>query len=40
MKQDVLKDTKFYENNLYIGQDIENVYVNTKFAAEALILNI
>ena len=39
MKQEVLKDTHFYEDNLYIGQDIENVYVNTKFAAEVEILN-
>ena len=39
MKQAVLKNTHFYENNLYIGQDIENVYVNTKFAAEVEILN-
>lgn len=39
MKQAVLKDTNFNEKNLYIGQDIENVYVNTKFAAEVEILN-
>ena len=39
MKQSVLKDTHFDEKNLYIGQDIENVYVNTKFAAEVEILN-
>ena len=34
-----MKDTNFNEKNLYIGQDIENVYVNTKFAAEVEILN-
>ena len=39
MKQTVLKDTQFDERNLYIGQDIENVYVNTKFAGEVEILN-
>ena len=39
MKQTVLKETHFDEKNLYIGQDIENVYVNTKFAAEVEILN-
>lgn len=39
MKQAVLKDTNFNEKNLYIGQNIENVYVNTKFAAEVEILN-
>lgn len=33
------KNTPFDETNLYINQNIENVYVNTKFMAEVKILN-
>lgn len=35
---DMEKDTPFDESNLYIKQNIDNVYVNTKFIAEVKIL--
>jgi len=38
LQVDMEKDTPFAEANLYIGQNIENVYVNTKFMAEVKIL--
>ena len=31
--------TLFRENNLYIGQSLENVYVRSKFEAECLVLD-
>ena len=35
---DVSNKTVFCEKNLYIGQDLSNVYIQTKFIAERLIL--
>lgn len=37
--QSVDKNTHFDESKLSIGQNIDNVYVNTKFAAEVEVLN-
>ena len=39
MEQTVDKNTPFDESKLSIGQNIDNVYVNTKFAAEVEVLN-
>ena len=38
-KQNIEKETTFAENNLYIGQSLENVYVRSKFEAECLVLD-
>lgn len=38
LQVDMAKDTPFDETSLYIGQNIDNVYVNTKFIAEVKIL--
>ena len=34
----IIKAVKLYENNLYIGQYVDNDYVRTKFLAERAIL--
>ena len=34
----IIEKTTFRENQLYIGQDISNIYVYTKFMAERIIL--
>ncbi len=39
IKQNMDHITYFKENNLYIGQSLENVYVRSKFEAECLILD-
>ena len=39
IKQDINKTTYFAENNLYIGQSLENVYVRSKFEAECVLLD-
>lgn len=39
IKQNITNTTYFAENNLYIGQSLENVYVRSKFEAECLILD-
>ena len=38
-KQNINQKTYFEENNLYIGQSLDNVYLNTKFDAECLTLD-
>ena len=38
-KQNVEQETIFKENNLYVGQSLENVYVRSKFEAECLVLD-
>ena len=37
-KASLTKGTIFQESNLYIGQDLSNIYIYTKFIAERLIL--
>ena len=39
VKQNIEKLTLFKENNLYIGQSLENVYIRSKFEAECLVLD-
>ncbi|MBO4815916.1 MAG: amino acid adenylation domain-containing protein [Clostridia bacterium] len=39
IKQTITKTTYFAENNLYIGQSLENVYIRSKFEAECIILD-
>ncbi|MGN1299484.1 MAG: amino acid adenylation domain-containing protein [Candidatus Scatovivens sp.] len=39
VKQNISEQTLFKENNLYIGQSLENVYVRSKFEAECLVLD-
>lgn len=34
-----LKEPIFYENSLYIGQELNNVYTHSKFEAESIVLN-
>lgn len=38
-EQNMSKKVNFRENNFYIGQTLENVYINTKFRAEKHVLN-
>ena len=38
-EQNVKEETVFKENNLYVGQSLENVYVRSKFEAECLVLD-
>ena len=38
-KQTIDKQIDFYESNLYINQILDNVYINTKFQAECLVLD-
>ena len=39
IKQNINQETLFKENNLYIGQSLENVYIRSKFEAECLVLD-
>lgn len=39
MEQELKEDIDFCENNLYIGQKLDNVYIRSKFEAEKRILN-
>ena len=39
IEQNIKEETLFEENNLYIGQSLENVYVRSKFEAECLVLD-
>ena len=39
MEQEIKGKIEFYENNLYIGQKLENVYIRSKFEAEKRILD-
>lgn len=39
IKQNIQNTKYFTENNLYIGQSLENVYVRSKFEAECLVLD-
>ena len=38
-KQNIKEDIIFKEDNLFIGQNLDNVYVKSKFEAEKLVLN-
>ena len=39
IKQNIDEETEFRENNLFVGQSLENVYVRSKFEAECLVLD-
>ena len=39
VEQEIKGKIEFYENNLYIGQKLENVYIRSKFEAEKRILD-
>ena len=39
IKQNINQETLFKENNLYIGQSLENVYIRSKFEAECLVFD-
>ena len=39
VEQDFEKEVEFCENNLYIGQQLDNVYIRSKFEAEKRILD-
>ena len=39
MEQNFDKEVEFCENNFYIGQDLKNVYIKSKFEAEKKILD-
>ena len=39
VEQEIQEKIEFCENNLYIGQKLENVYIRSKFEAECLVLD-
>ncbi len=39
IQQDFDHDVEFHENNFYMGQSLDNVYIRSKFEAEKLVLN-